>query len=141
MPSIASSVTVGNPDRATATGTRRTRQRAPGGPAAAVDGGRTRTPEAVKAAGRESGRSPLSIAEPQTEPLAGIKGLAKAQWNAGQHWAGKLGALWLRLCRQRAPKPWPWELPGLSPVWARSSRVTRHGGHSSRVTTSPVSST
>ena len=25
------------------------------------------------------------------EPLKGVKGIAKGQWNAGQHWAGKLG--------------------------------------------------
>ncbi|WP_255774453.1 hypothetical protein [Mycobacteroides abscessus] len=41
--------------------------------------------------GTQLGVPPSALRNLKTEPVAGIKGLGKAQWNAGQHWAGRLG--------------------------------------------------
>lgn len=41
--------------------------------------------------GTQMGVPPSVLRNLKTEPVAGIKNLAKAQWNSGQHWAGKLG--------------------------------------------------
>ncbi|WP_139361372.1 MULTISPECIES: hypothetical protein [unclassified Mycobacterium] len=51
-------------------------------------GGRSWTAGRV---GTQMGVPPSALRNLKTEPVAGIKGLGKAQWNAGQHWAGKLG--------------------------------------------------
>lgn len=41
--------------------------------------------------GTQMGVPPSALRNLKTEPVAGIAQLAKAQWNSGQHWAGKLG--------------------------------------------------
>ncbi|OHU53448.1 hypothetical protein [Mycobacteroides chelonae] len=51
-------------------------------------GGRSWTPGRV---GTQMGVPPSALRKFKTEPVAGVKNLAAAQWNSGQHWAGKLG--------------------------------------------------
>lgn len=41
--------------------------------------------------GTQLGVPPSALRNLKTDPVAGVKGLGKAQWNAGQYWAGKLG--------------------------------------------------
>ncbi|TDZ77372.1 hypothetical protein DE4585_04766 [Mycobacteroides salmoniphilum] len=41
--------------------------------------------------GTQMGVPPSALRNLKTGPVQGVKGLAKAQWNAGQYWAGKLG--------------------------------------------------
>ncbi len=55
--------------------------------AAAGDGGRAWNAGRI---GTQMGVPPSAVRNLKAgEPVAGIKGLAKAQWNAGQHWSGK----------------------------------------------------
>ncbi|SKY22125.1 Uncharacterised protein [Mycobacteroides abscessus subsp. bolletii] len=58
------------------------------GEGAQKGGGRTWTAGRV---GTQMGVPPSALRNLKTEPVAGIAQLTKAQWNSGQHWAGKLG--------------------------------------------------
>ncbi|WP_051088045.1 hypothetical protein [Mycobacterium sp. 155] len=62
---------------------------APDAAAAAGDGKRAWSAGRI---GTQLGVPPSAVRKLRAgEPVAGIKGLARAQWNAGQHWSGKAG--------------------------------------------------
>lgn len=77
-------------------GTKPAAEKADGGPKAASvsaegahkGGGRSWNAGRI---GTQLGVPPSALRKLKTEPVAGIQNLAKAQWNASQHWAGKLG--------------------------------------------------
>lgn len=92
-------------------GTKPAAEKADGGPKAASvsaegahkGGGRSWNAGRI---GTQLGVPPSALRKLKTEPVAGIQNLAKAQWNASQHWAGNWAALWPRQCQRRVLKPW-----------------------------------